>query len=223
MGILYSLFVEYILIFKIHLSELKRQTPPSEWIKGSRGTIIVIPGFNSTWVTLQTIANHLNKSGYRILVIPQLKRHHTNLEKSAKILAKYIQENNLKDVILISHSKGGLIAKYMMDTQPAGKNVKLSISIAAPYQGSIFGYLRIFSLFELIPDCPFINSFNAITTNNHKIYNLYAKVDNHVLPNKNVLLPGAHNIMIGVIGHTRILLVKQTLDIIDSILLSYSK
>jgi hypothetical protein len=53
---------------------------------------------------------------------------------------------------------------------------------------------------------------------NHKVFALYPTLDNHVLPNKNLLLPGAHNIQIDVVGHTRILTSAKTLATISQII-----
>jgi hypothetical protein len=50
------------------------------------------------------------------------------------------------------------------------------------------------------------------------IYNIYPTIDNHVLPNKNLILNGAKNIKVNVVGHTRILEAKKTLKTILKIL-----
>ncbi len=197
------------LAFSLHKKGLLHKSPPSHWKKGEKGSVILLPGFGEPWTFLQTIAEDLNKLGYAIHVEQKLTYNFHSLEKSVFLLKTYIEEQKLKNVILLSHSKGGLIAKQYMDTF-TDNNISLSISIATPYHGTPLAYLWIFSLKELTPNSQAIKQILNNTKNNHKILNIYAKVDSIIASSKKPVLQGAENILIDVIGHTNILEHKQT-------------
>lgn len=216
--LLYDFVLEYLLIGKLHLQSILMSKSSASWSKGNKGDVILIPGFNSTWVSLQTIADNLNKLGYRIHTIQEFNSNFLLIDKCVKILDKYIKDNDLKDVVLLSHSKGGIIAKRFMDTAKNGNKVRHSISIATPYNGTLFGHLRALSLKEFMPSNKVIKDVIGIKTNNHKIINLYAEFDNHIIPNKNAILSGARNIMVSVVGHTRILESQSTIQEINKLL-----
>lgn len=212
MSIIYFLILEYILILRLNLLGFFKKSPVS-WSKGEKGDVILVPGFGERWIFLETIAEHLNRLGYRIHTIPELNNNIFSLDTSLTLIDKYRKKNHLQNFLFLSHSKGGVVAKYYMDQDE--DSVGCLISIATPFFGTILGYLRIFSLSELIPNSSTIKKVVSVKRNNQKIINIYAKVDNHILPNKNAILPGAKNIMVDTVGHTRILEDKRTIQVID--------
>lgn len=205
-----SFFSNARLAFSLHKIGLLHPSPPSHWKKGEKGTVVLLPGFGEPWTFLQTIAEDLNKLGYAIHVIQKLTYNFRSLATSVDLLKEHIEKQGLKNVILLSHSKGGLVAKQYMDTF-TDNNVSLSISIATPYHGTPLAHIWIFSLKELIPNSQTIKQILYNTKNNHKILNIYAKIDNIIGSSKKPILPRAENVMIDVTGHTKILEDKQTL------------
>ncbi|MBP9782029.1 hypothetical protein KBC89_05235 [Candidatus Woesebacteria bacterium] len=210
----FLLATEYVLIIKYKCRSVLVRKPPTAWSQGSRGNVVIVPGFGETWTGLATIATSLNTDGYKIFVVHDLGRNFVPLESGVRMVKNLIAQENLKNVVLLSHSKGGVIGKLLLDDQDFSKRIQQSISIAVPYKGSIFGYPRILSLAELIPGSCEIKSLNSATKNNSKILNLYPTLDNHVIPNRNLILEGANNICINIVGHTRILEAKETIAVI---------
>ncbi len=210
-------FSNATLAFSLHAKALLFPSPPPHWEKGEKGTVILLPGLGEPWTFLQTIAEDLNKLGYSIHAIPKLTYNFRSLATSVALLKNYIEKQKLKNVILLSHSKGGLVAKQYIDTC-TDNNVSLSISIATPYHGTTLAYIWIFSLKELTPHSQTIKQILNNTKNNHKILNIYAKIDAIVGSSKKPILQGAENVMIDVIGHTKILEDKQTRTAIHTLL-----
>lgn len=207
MKTLYYLVLEYTLVARLHLKALW-QRPPTAWGEGSAGDVLLIPGFGEPWTFLSTLANELHSKGYKIHVIPELTYSTQKISECVTLLHAYVQNNALTEVIVLAHSKGGIVAKQYVDNYPT--EVKKVISISTPFQGTAVGHLRLWNLKELIPHSPTLQSILSATTHNSKIVNLYARIDNHILPNKYAVLPGAINIEIPVVGHTRILEHAQT-------------
>lgn len=148
----YYLLLEYLLIVSNYLKTPFLFQPPKDWRRGKKGNVILIWGLWESWIFMKTIGEYLNKLGYRIIIVTDLKFNYFSISKSVEILANFVKSNNIKNTVLVSHSKGGIIGKLFMDTRLGKERVIKAISIATPYQGSIFGYLSIFSVGELSPN-----------------------------------------------------------------------
>ena len=203
-SIIYYMILEYLLIFCLKITSFIKRTPPAHWKNGTKGDVIIVPGFAETWIYEEMIASHLNKLGYRIHVIHELDFNFVPIQQATDIVSDYIKKYELTDVILLAHSKGGIIAKRAMDSLPEDR-IQLIITISVPYHGTFWGYGHFLRLYEMQPGSNLIKSTLEHTKNNNKIYNFYSKIDNNVIPNTSAVLDGAHNMMIDVIGHTRIL------------------
>lgn len=213
-----DLLHEHYLFLKLKVVSLLKTKTPNEWNTGTRGDMVLIPGFYENYYFLRKIGDDLNKAGYKIHVIP-------NFDPNEKVhcIYKKLEETikNIKsnEIILVSHSKGGIVAKYLLDNSKYSNKVKCSISIATPYGGSVFAHICIQNIFELRPNSKLIKQINENNENLSKIYNFYPVFDNLVVPNQNLLLNGCTNEMIEITGHTRILESNALINRIKSILL----
>jgi len=210
----YYLIIEYLLIVYLKIKRLFFLNPPEDWKNGEKGDVVIILGFGETWVFLEKISKHLFSKGYRIHFLPDYFYGFKSISRYTEILKEYVDSNKLKDIIIIAHSKGGLIAKKYLDSEKNSEIIKLLITICTPFQGTMFGHLRFLSLKEL-RSREVIKNISSVSTHNNKIINLYPKLDNHIIPNKNSLLLNGQNILVDIIGHTRILESDETLKIID--------
>jgi hypothetical protein len=211
---IFGFIAEYILITKKQVESVLFTKSPKNWRYGTKGNVILLPGFAETWVFLNTIAECLNCLGYRIFVVKSLGRNVESIEIGLAKVKKLIKTEDIRAITLLSHSKGGITAKMLLDDPKYSKIIKQSIGVAVPYRGSILGYLHIFSLNQLIPGSDVIKKVNNSSCENTKLINIYPKLDNHVIPNRNLFLEGAKNICIAITGHTRILEAKATVDMI---------
>lgn len=210
----YYIVLEIITIIKFHILGLFLK-PDSKWKVGSKNDVLLVHGFGGNFTFLLYIAQKLNSLGYKIHVITNTHMLGT-AKNEARIVSEYIQKNNLSNFILIGHSKGGIVLKYLLETnQAVQNNCKLFISICSPFNGTVFAYLSLFNLVELTPRSSLIKTFVSTQKSKVKHINFYARLDELVIPNKNAILdsPNTENIRVNVIGHTNILqswvLIKQ--------------
>jgi triacylglycerol lipase len=214
MRILIGIIKEYLLVFSKHIESLFHRNPPKDWNKGEKGDVILIPGFLETWVFLEKIGKFANKLGFKVHVLTKLGRNIIPLDKSCKVVEEYIMSNNLDNLILIAHSKGGLIGKYFLEFSDQRDKVKKLITISTPFKGVILGKLKVFNLHELLPHSDLVDKLEQSNNNNHKVTNIYPRFDNHVFPYESLLLKGASNFLMDVIGHTTILGNRETLQLV---------
>lgn len=217
MRTIYALILEYLLIIKLKLRSYRIKQPPEQWTYGQKGDVLLIHGWNETWSYLLEVGNFINWLGYRVHICDNIDRNRGHIYVNAQKVNDLIIEKGLDNLILVSHSKGGLVAKALIDKMPAGEKVVRSISIASPYNGSYWGYLRVGRLGDLVPGSEFILSFNEIK-DNRKIVSIRSKVDNHVIPFDSPILPNATNIQLPIIGHTSVLQSEDLMNLLSDLL-----
>lgn len=210
-----QLIAEYFLIAKNKLNQSK---PTVEWNTGTVGDILLIPGLHESWVFLQSIGILTNQLGCKVHIVPSYNSSES-VNAGYEQIKQYIQTKKLNLLTIIAHSKGGVIAKKLLMDKNLTNKIKRVITIATPFGGSILAYVWP-DAYELNPKSPIIAQILQDQTGNSKIYNLYPRVDNHVIPNRNLLLIGANNVMIDIVGHTRILEADQTKKVIKKIISS---
>lgn len=201
-----GLIAEYWLIFLNKVQAALAPKPPDGWLSGAKGDVVFVKGFNATYTNYAKLAEFLNQAGYRIHFVP-LQNTHDPVATNSQQIADYITKANLSQVTLIAHSKGCIVSKYLCDTQPK-INSKISrvIALCGPFSGTLWGHLRILSLYELIPGSKLIQQINQSQINYSKFHNFYPRIDNHILPNSSLFCPNARsNNRLEIIGHTRIL------------------
>lgn len=206
---------EYFLIIRFKIDRLLNSEPPLSWTKGDKGNFVIIQGLYEHFNFLKIIGDFINSQGYKVHILKDLNNNTLRIKDSVKIVESYAKENNLDEFNIICHSKGGIVAKYFLINSRFNDRIGKVISISSPYQGTLLS--RLFDA-DLIPNSEVINLIKSDKRHNSKFYNLYPKIDNHVIPNKNLLLDGAINIKIDVVGHTRILTSSKTLEAISKII-----
>lgn len=213
----FYLILEYLLILRLRIEGMLIRKTPSKWNTGTKGNVILIQGVHEKWVFLKSIGDSLNKNGFKVHILKGLGTNTKNIAYGVYLLENYLKENNLKDVFLVGHSKGGIVIKKFLSDSPENTRVKKALTIATPHSGSIFGII-FKSTKEITPKSKLLKNLKFSKENLYKTVNIYSSFDNHVVPNKSLLLEGGNNIKINCIGHTRILKHKGCLDMAVKIL-----
>lgn len=212
--LLLDIIDEYKLIAKTKTLRTVYKNPPENWKEGTKGDIVIVPGWHESWHAFLFLANNLNDNGYKIHVIENFITTNKCAEL-AKLVADKVTQIDSTNIILLAHSKGGIVAKYALDNHSIIKNnVYKIITIASPFKGTYTGYLSFHNIDELLPDSNIITQLIPEVSNS-KVFNFYPKWDNHIIPNKNLRLDGAHNKVIDINGHTRIM---EAAELITSLL-----
>lgn len=207
-------YQEYLLILK---NILNHEPFPESWKSGTKGNVLLLPGLYENAHFFIQIGNELNAVGFRVLQIDNLTTQSTSVNQYCDAVKQFISINQLDRVILLGHSKGGLIAKSLLIDPSFSKKVLTTICIATPFGGSWLSFVVPHGQ-ELTPSSSLIKQLKSNKQINHQIFNLYPTIDNHVLPNQSLLLEEGNNYQVDVVGHTRILEDKQTLSYIKNIL-----
>ena len=200
-----------------HLSVAKVPESYLNNAKEGKAPVVLIPGLLEKYHFLKAIGDSLSKEGHPVYIIKKLGRNVKTISDSATIVKELINEEQLKDVIVVAHSKGGLIGKYLLAFENADNKIKKVIAIASPWKGSIFLKISPHKSFkELRPKSGLIKKLGEQKQVNSKIVSIYGISDNVVWPVDSCNLEGAKNIQVDIHGHHKILFDKKVIDIVMS-------
>jgi len=171
---------------------------------GDKAPVLLLPGVYETWQFLKPLAARLYAEGHPVHVLADLKRNVMPIPDAAALAARYLVDHDLHGVILVAHSKGGLIGKHLMLRDDPDSRVDRLIAIATPFSGSSRArYFLNRELRDFIPTGEVLAMLAANADVNSRITSVYGTLDAHIPEGSE--LPGATNVQFPVVGHFRIL------------------
>lgn len=191
------------------ITTIIHKNPPKHYLGhviDGKVPVVIIPGIFSHWGFMKKIADAISLLGHPIYLVPELRYNLHNISGSSLIVSKILQKENLKNVIFIAHSKGGLIGKYTMIHHNEEKRIIGMVSLATPYSGSAMTkILPIEPVNELHNDSVIIKDIASHTTVNKDIVSICPEFDHYVWAKEGSYLDGAKNISVAVHGHHKIM------------------
>lgn len=177
---------------------------PADLATGEKAPVLIIPGIYESWHFMRPLIGALHEHGHPVHVVTPLQTNRRPVVPSAEIVAAYLRRHDLHGVVIVAHSKGGLIGKYLMtQLDPEGAVTRL-IAISTPFSGSRYArYLPFPSLRAFAGSNPQLAALGADERLNDRVVSIFGRFDPHI-PEGSVL-PGAENILIDTGGHFRIL------------------
>lgn len=201
---------DYLYALGAQLRSAFSRTRPDEFLSGSGRPVVVIPGVYEDWRFMLPLVRRLHKAGHPVHVVTLLQRNLLAVPKAAELIAAYVHARDLEDVMIVAHSKGGLIGKYAMMSLDPEARVRGMVAICSPFSGSRY------ASFMLLPSLRAFSPRDAVTVQlsreervNERITSVYGLFDPHI-PEGSVL-PGARNIQLQTGGHFRILSSEDTI------------
>ncbi len=205
--------IDYISFTRGTMQGYLHNTVPRHYTRSQatkKTPIILLPGLSLRWGFLKSLGDFLAIHGYPIYLVPALKSNFKSVAQSAEIVKAIIQENDLHNVIIIGHSKGGIIGKYLLLHHNQDDRITGIIALATPFNGTSLGKLiPHHSYAEFLPHGELMQLLQKNQKHNHKIISIAPSWDNHIWPQNGSFLEGAENIKLKGYGHHRILFSKE--------------
>lgn len=184
--------------------------PPSSFRDGEMRPVVIIPGIYETWRFMNPLVTAINGAGHPVHVMTMLQHNRRPVLAAAELIAEYLERHDLRNVVIVAHSKGGLIGKFLMLDPGSAARIDSMVSICTPFSGSRYATLM------LLPSLRAFSPRNSMTLRmarergvNGHITSIFGHFDPHIPEGSE--LPGAHNIRLDTGGHFRILGTPQTI------------
>lgn len=172
--------------------------------EGTGTPIVLLPGIYETWRFLEPLARALHERGHPVYVVDELGDNRRPIAEQASRVAVFLLARGLDDVVLVAHSKGGLIGKHVMAFDSAGARVRAMIAVATPFGGSRYSRLMPTpSLRAFASGDATMRALAAAADANARIVSVYGAFDPHIPEGSE--LAGARNVRLAEGGHFRIL------------------
>jgi triacylglycerol lipase len=200
--------VDYGWAYRLRLKHVARRPDPIA-LREPRGPsirrpVVLLPGVYETWHFLEAAGRHLNALGHPVYTIPAFRNNLRPIPEMARLASEYLVEEDLADVAIVAHSKGGLIGKTLMLTEVGASRIASMVAINSPFAGSDYAHLvPIRTLREFVPTHETIVMLAQAGAVNNRITSIFSSWD-PIIPNGS-RLEGATNLELPVAGHFRIL------------------
>lgn len=196
---------------------LVSRRPPITYSHGTKAPVVLLPGVYETWALLRPIADALGAAGHPIHVVRALGYNRRPISESATMVMAYILEHDLHEVVLVAHSKGGLIAKHCLVVDDVTARIDRVVAVATPFAGSSLArYVPSRTVRALGPRAETIGLLAANLEANSRIVSIYGDYDPHIPGGSS--LAGARNVEIPMVGHFRPLGDRRVIDaVVDAV------
>lgn len=166
--------------------------------------VVLIPGIYETWQFLHPVAERLHARGHPVHVVEGLGYNHGTVPAMAGVVARYLADNDLRGVLLVAHSKGGLIGKYVMSASDQAWRVSRMTAINTPFSGSVYArFAPLRSLRDFSPRSAELLKLASNLEINGRIASVYSVFDPHIPGGS--FLEGATNVELETMGHFRLI------------------
>jgi len=178
----------------------ERQSPVIRYRGGQLAPVLLIPGVYETWQFMRPLGDYLHGLGHPIHALTELGYNRKSIAATAAVAQAYLDDRDLREVILIGHSKGGIIGKHMMVTDDVSGRIAQLIAVNSPFAGSSLARfapnpaLRVFD-----PRNELIVTLAKNIDINARITSIYSRLD-PIIPGGS-RLDGAQNIELPMVGH----------------------
>ncbi|PPF78803.1 alpha/beta hydrolase, partial [Subtercola sp. Z020] len=182
---------------------------PAQYLGGDGRPVLVIPGIFETWQFLRPTIEAVHAAGHPVHVVTLLQNNRRPLDEAARTVSDYLAEHDLADVVIVAHSKGGLIGKTLMLSPSSAARIAEMVAVASPFGGSRYArYLPLRSLRAFSATDARLSALNLDVSVNARITSVFGQFDPHIPEGS--ALPGATNIRLPTGGHFRVLAHPRT-------------
>jgi triacylglycerol esterase/lipase EstA (alpha/beta hydrolase family) len=204
---------DFASVWAIRARRVVRRADALAYLDGAKQPIVVVPGVYENWEFMKPIAERLHASGHPVHIVTALGRNVAPIPDAAASVHAYLVEHDLTGVVLVGHSKGGLIGKHVMLVDDTDGRVERLVAVASPFAGSRYArYMPARPLRQFVPTATTLSMLAADASVNARITSVYPRFDGHV-PDGSAL-DGATNVEVPVRGHFRVLVEKDSIDAI---------
>ena len=192
-----------------HALQPHRATPTGP---GGSAPVVLLPGVYETWQFLSPVARALAAAGHPVHAVPGLGHNRRSVADGADLVAAHLDAADLRGVVLVAHSKGGLLGKRAM-LSPAGSRVLGMVAVATPFAGSRYArYLLGRTLRAFSPTDAALLALAAERAVDARITAVYPAFDPHIPETGR--LEGGRNVELPLAGHFRILRDPRLVDVV---------
>ena len=195
---------DYEYATRVHLRSVLGGSVPARYRQGTEAPVLLLPGVYESWHMLRWFGDELNRRGHPVVVVPGMAHNRRPIAETAVTAQRILDAHDLRDVVILAHSKGGIIGKTMMlDTDLDGR-IDRMVAVNSPFSGSSMArWVPTPGFRAFRPTDAHLTRLSGLADVNARITSVMADFDGHVPEGSR--LPGARNVRVPLDGHFRLL------------------
>jgi len=172
---------DYAWIVAAQLRAFTDPPDPAGWAAGDGAPVLLLPGIWESWSVLRALGDALHTAGHPVHVVPALRSNAGELDAGALLVRDRLLDLDLRGVVVVAHSKGGLIAKAALALPEVDARVAGLVTVATPFAGSSHAtWFPARAVRRLSPRDPAILRLAADVRSHARIVALRPRFDPHV-------------------------------------------
>jgi hypothetical protein len=191
---------DYPWALRARVGSLRDRPVPASYGEGSLAPVLLLPGVYETWHFLRAVADRLSEAGHPIVALPELGINRRPIAETASLVWSEVVRRDLRDVVIVAHSKGGLVGKHLLAIDDTEQRIDRMVAVATPFAGSRLATIapnRALRAFR--PRDALIVALGEERAVNARITSVYPVIDPHIPEGSR--LEGARNVLVRVGGH----------------------
>lgn len=167
--------------------------------------VVLVPGVYEAWTFLRPLGRVLRDAGHPVHVLPRLGYNRGPVPDAARELGRLVAEEGLDGVVVVAHSKGGLVGKHAMLREDPACRIAGMVAVATPFAGSPYArWVPFRAVRAFVPTDAVLVALAAEREVNARIVSVYSRFDPHI-PGCCALDGAASNVELATPGHFRVL------------------
>ena len=198
----------YVGYWQVHDAVIRENVAAYQRGRDDRPAIILLPGIYERWQFMKPLADMLDEEGYRLHIIEDMGYNRRPIEAMAGVVEGYIRQHRLHNYIVVAHSKGGLIGKFLL-MRDKHRRCRGMVAINTPFAGSIYARLSLLRTLRMFaPKSKILQFLAGDRAVNARIVSVYGQFDPHIPGGSK--LEGATNIQTSQKGHFKPIASEET-------------
>ncbi|RYV51298.1 esterase/lipase family protein [Pengzhenrongella frigida] len=200
----YAYVVRWQLVAVTRWRAVGELDPPASAGSPPNPTVVLIPGVFESWQFMRPLANRLHRCGCPVHLVPALGFNTGPIPDMARVVAADLVRHDLTGVVLVAHSKGGLIGRYAMVHLDPDHRIRALVAVNTPFAGSRYArWIPLPAVQAFAPTDPTLAALSADDAVNARITSVSSRFDPHIPGGSS--LAGAADVQLRTPGHFRAL------------------
>ena len=131
-----TVVTDYAFVWRVHLVPRSGRVVPARWRHGDRAPVLLLPGVYETWRHLRLVGERLSDLGHPVVVVPGMRHNRQPIPETAEAAQRILDAHDLRGVVVVAHSKGGLVGKSMMVGTDVDGRIDRMVAVNSPFSGT---------------------------------------------------------------------------------------
>ena len=187
--------------------------------RGARLPVLLVHGYVSNrglWWVFRRALEARGETVWAVTLEPVYGSIDSLVGPLATRIDEFLAATAAQQVVLVTHSMGGLVARAYLRDEGGAKVARL-VTIGAPHHGSAHAYLGAgVNARQMEPGSPWFEALARFEAQGYAVpfASIFSHHDNFVAPQTSSAHPAGRNIGLAAVGHVSLAFSKRVLDII---------